>query len=71
VNQIEKYFELHNIMDDEKIIFITTLKFEIKPYQWCQWVLRRKPQCYHYTCGLFTRDLEEQNGKFWEHDYFS
>ena len=34
VNQIEKYFELHNIMDYKKMIHIETLKFGIKPYQW-------------------------------------
>jgi hypothetical protein len=33
VNQIEKYFELHNIMDDMKMNHIETLNFEIKPYQ--------------------------------------
>jgi hypothetical protein len=32
VNQIEKYFGLHNIMDDKKRIHIATLNFEIKPY---------------------------------------
>jgi hypothetical protein len=36
VNQIEKYFELHNIMDDKERIHITTLNFEIKSYQWYQ-----------------------------------
>jgi hypothetical protein len=39
VNQIEKYFELDNIMDDKKMIHIATLNFEIKPYQWYQWVV--------------------------------
>jgi hypothetical protein len=34
VNQMEQYFEPHNIMDDKKRIQITTLKFEIKQYQW-------------------------------------
>jgi hypothetical protein len=43
VNQIEKYFELHNIMDDKQRIHIETLNFEIKPYQWYQWVVKRKP----------------------------
>jgi hypothetical protein len=43
VNQIEKYFELHNIMDDKKRIHIETLNFEIKPYQWYQWIVKRKP----------------------------
>jgi hypothetical protein len=71
VNQIEQYFELHNIMDDKKRIHIETLNFEIKPYQWYQWVVKRKPPFYHYTWGLFTRDLEAQYGKVWEHDYFS
>jgi TolA-binding protein len=33
VNQIEKYFELHNIMDDKRMIHVATLNFEIKPYQ--------------------------------------
>jgi hypothetical protein len=32
VNQIEKYFELHNIMDDKQMIHIATLNIEIKPY---------------------------------------
>jgi hypothetical protein len=71
VNQIEKYFELHNIMDDKKMIHITTLNFEIKPYQWYQWIVKRNPPFYHYTWGLFTRYLEAQYGKVWEHDYFS
>jgi hypothetical protein len=71
VNQIEKYFELHNIMDDKKRISLETLYFEIKPYQWYQWVLKRKPHSYHYTWSLFTRDLEAQYGKVWEQDYFS
>jgi hypothetical protein len=71
VNQIEKYFELHNIMDDKKMIHITTLSFEIKPYQWYQWIVKRKPRFYHYTWGLFTRDLEEKYGNVWEHDYLS
>jgi hypothetical protein len=63
VNQIEKYFEMHNIMDDKKRIHITTLNFEIKLYQWYQWVVKRKPPFYHYTWGLFTRDLEAQYGQ--------
>jgi hypothetical protein len=70
VTQIEQYFELHNIMDDKKTIHITTLNFEIKPYQWYQSVVKRNPHFYHYTCGLFTKDLEAQYGKVWEHDYF-
>jgi hypothetical protein len=57
VNQINKYFELHNIMDDKKRIHIETLNFEIKRYQWYQWVVKRKPHYYDYTLGLFTRDL--------------
>jgi len=71
VNQIEKYFELHNIMDDKKRIHIETLNFEIKPYQWYQWIVKRYPPLYHYTWDLFTRDLEAQYRKFWEQDYFS
>ena len=55
MNQIEKYFELHNIMDDKKRIHIETLKFEIKPYKSYQWVDKRKPHIYYYTWGLFTR----------------
>jgi hypothetical protein len=47
------------------------LKFEIKPYQWYQWVVKRKPPSYNCTWGLFIRDLEAQYGKVWEHDYFS
>jgi hypothetical protein len=68
VNQIEKYFELYNIMDDKKMIRIETLNFDIKPYQW---VVKNKLPFYHYTWGLFTRDLQAQYNKFWEHDYFS
>jgi hypothetical protein len=71
VNQKVKYFELHNSMDDKQSIPITTLHFEIKPYQWYQWVVKRKPPYYNYTWGLFTRDLEAQYGKVWEQDYFS
>ena len=41
VNQIEQYFELHNIMDDKKRICIATLNFEIKPYQWYQWIVKK------------------------------
>jgi hypothetical protein len=70
VNQIEQYFELHNIMDDKKRIHIETLKFEIKPYQWYQWLVKMKSLLYHYTWGLFTRDLESRYGKVWEQDYF-
>jgi hypothetical protein len=70
VNQIEKYFELHNIMDDKKIISLETLYFETNPYQWYQWVVKRKPHSYNYTWGLFTRDLEAKYGKVWEQDYF-
>jgi hypothetical protein len=58
-------------MDDEQRIHITNLNFEIKPYQWYQWVIKRKPPCYHYTWGLFTRDLEAQYEKVWEKDYFN
>jgi hypothetical protein len=71
VSQIEQYFELHNITDDKKRIHIETLKFEIKPYQWYQWIVKRKRPLYHYTWGLFTRHLEAQYGKSLEHDYFS
>ena len=63
VNKIEEYFELHNIMDDKKTIHIANLKFEIRSYQWYQWVVKRKPHSYHYTWSLFTRDLEAQYGK--------
>jgi hypothetical protein len=58
-------------MDDKKRIHIETLNFEIKPYQWYQWIVKRHPPLYHYTWGLFTRDLEEQYGEVWEQDYFS
>jgi hypothetical protein len=71
VNQIEQYFELHNIMDDKKRIHIATLNFENKPYQWYQWVVKRNPPSYHYTWGLFTRDAEAQYGKVYEHYYFN
>ena len=57
-------------MDDKKMIHIDTFNFEIKPYQWYQWIVKRKPPLYHYTWVLFTRDLEEQYGKVWENDYF-
>jgi hypothetical protein len=65
VNQIEQYFELHNIMDDKKRIYIETLKFEIKQYQWYQWIVKRKLPLYHYSWDLFTIDLEAQYGKVW------
>jgi hypothetical protein len=71
VNQIDKYLELHNIMDDKKMIHIETLKFDIKPYQLYQWIVKRHPPLYRYTWGLFTRDLEAQYGKVWEQYYFS
>jgi hypothetical protein len=71
VNQIEKYFEFHNIIDDKERIYLATLYFEIKPYQWYQLVPKRKPNSYHYTWILFTRDLEAQYGKVSEQDYFS
>jgi hypothetical protein len=71
VNQMEQYFELHNIMYDKKRIQITTLNFEIKSYQWYQWIVKRQHPLYHYTWGLFTRDLEAQYGEVWEHDYFN
>jgi hypothetical protein len=58
-------------MDDKKMIQIENLNFEKKTYQWYQWVVERKPHFYHYTWGLFTRVLETQYGKFWEHEYFS
>jgi hypothetical protein len=41
VNQTDKYFELHNIMDDKKMIHVEKLNFEIKPYQWYQWIVKR------------------------------
>ena len=58
-------------MNDKKRIQIVTLNFEIKPYQWYQWIVKRQTHLYHYTWGLFTKDLEEQYGKVWEQDYFS
>jgi hypothetical protein len=67
----EQNFELHNFMDNKQRIHIATLNFENKPYQWYQWVVKRKPPFYHYTWVLLTRDLEPQYGKVWEHDYFS
>jgi hypothetical protein len=33
--------------------------------------VKRNPPFYHYTWILFTRELEAQHGKVWEHDYFS
>jgi hypothetical protein len=54
-------------MDDKKWIHITNFNFETKPYQWNQWVVKSKPHFYHYTWVLFTRDMEEQYGKVWEH----
>jgi len=62
VNQIEQYFVLHNIMDNKQIISLETLYFETKPYQWHQWIVKRNSHSYHYTWGLFTRDLEAQYG---------
>jgi len=56
-NQIEKYFELHKIIDKKKTISLTTLYFETKPYQWYQWVVKMKLHSYNYTWELFTRDL--------------
>jgi hypothetical protein len=67
---MEQYFELYNIMDDKKMIHIKTLNFEIKPYQWYQWIVKRKPPLDQCTWDLFTRDLKTQYGKVWEHDYF-
>jgi len=64
---MDKYLELHNNMDDKKMIHMTTLNFEIKQYQWYQWIVKIKPPIYHYTWVLFTRDLEEQYGKVREH----
>jgi hypothetical protein len=58
-------------MDDKKRIRIATFNFEIKPYQWYQWIVKRKPPLYHYTWGLFTRDLEAQYWKVWVQDYFN
>jgi hypothetical protein len=58
-------------MDDSKRIFLTRLNFETKPYQWYQWVVKRKPHYYNYTWSLFTKYLEAQYGKVWEQDYFS
>jgi hypothetical protein len=43
VNQIEQYFEMHNIMDDKQMIHIETLNFEIKPYQWYHGYLKGSP----------------------------
>jgi hypothetical protein len=70
MNQIDLYFELQNIMDDKQRIHITTLNFEIKPYEWYQWVVKRNLHSYNYTWGLFTRELEVKYRKVWEHDYF-
>jgi hypothetical protein len=47
------------------------LNFEIKQYQWYQWIVKRRPPIYHYTWVLFTRYLEAQYGKVWEHESFS
>jgi hypothetical protein len=33
--------------------------------------MKRHPPLYHYTLGLFTRDLEAQYGKVLEQEYFS
>ena len=58
-------------MDHKQRIHKATLIFEIKPYKWYQWVVKRKTPLYNYTLALFTRDLEAQYGKVLEHDYFS
>jgi hypothetical protein len=58
-------------MEDKKRIHIATLNFEIKPYQWYQWVVKRNPPLYHCTWGLFIGDLEEKYGKIWEWGYFN
>jgi hypothetical protein len=50
------------------MISLASLYFETKPYQW---VVKRKSRSYHYTWGLFSRDLEAQYGKVWERDYFA
>ena len=50
------------------MIHIENLKFEIKIYHWYQWVVKNKLPFYYNTWGLFTRDLEAQYGKVWEHD---
>ena len=71
VNQIEEYFELHNIMDDKQRVSLDTMYFEIKPCQWYQWVVKRNFPSYHYNWRLFTRYLEDQYGKFLERYYFS
>jgi hypothetical protein len=60
---------MKTIMDSKKNISISSLNFEIKTYQWYQWVVKMKPPFYQYTSVLFTRDLEAQYGKVWEHDY--
>jgi hypothetical protein len=57
VNQIEQYFELHDIMDDKQRIHIATLKFEIKPYQWYQWVVKRKPPFLSLYFGFIYKRL--------------
>jgi hypothetical protein len=71
VNQVEKHFEMYNVMENKQRISLETLYFETKPHQWNQWVVKRKPHSYHYTWDLFTRDLEAQYGKVWEQYYFS
>jgi hypothetical protein len=53
-------------MDDKKIIFLATLYFETNPYNWYQWVVKRKPHSYFYIQVLFTRELEAKYGKVWE-----
>jgi hypothetical protein len=58
-------------MNDKKMIHIETLNFENKPYQWYQWVVKINSPFYHYIWVLFTRYLEAQYGKVWEHDYSS
>jgi len=71
LKKIEKYFELQYIIDDKKKIHIEKMTFEIKPYLWYQWVVKRKPPFNHYTWDIFTRDSETQYGKVWENEYFS
>jgi hypothetical protein len=60
VKPIEQYFELHNIMDDKKKIHIENLNFEIKPYQWYQWVVKNNPH-FIIILGVYLQDTYKHN----------
>ena len=51
-------------MDDNKMINIETFNFEIKPYQWYQWMVKRR-RVYITTLGVYLQETYKHNmGKF-------